>query len=87
MRLMLAAALAAFLASPLAAADSDQQPPKKERRICRESEPTGSRLTKRVCHTKSEWAEIDKANQENADREVNRVQAISRGDGSGYNPN
>jgi hypothetical protein len=87
MRPIVAALTIIAVSAPAFAADADQNPPKKERRICRESEPTGSRLTTRVCHTKAEWAEIDKANQETATREVQRDQAMARGDGTGYSPN
>ena len=37
------------------------EPPKKERMICRTQEKMGSRLGgKRVCNTKSRWAEIER---------------------------
>jgi hypothetical protein len=90
MRLIAIAVLsAACLSVPTLAAETDTPAPKpaKEKRICRESTPTGSRLTVRTCHSKSEWEAIDKERQDHADREVGRVQAMSQGDGTGFNPN
>ncbi len=49
--------------------------------------PTGSHLIVRVCHPLSEWDAIDKEQQENAVREVGRVQAMGPSDGTGFNPN
>ena len=44
-----------------AAAPAPVDPPKKERMICRTQEKMGSRLGgKRVCNTKSRWAEIER---------------------------
>jgi hypothetical protein len=54
MRLITIAVLsAACLSVPTLAADADKPAPKpvKEKRICRESMPTGSRLTVRTCHS------------------------------------
>ena len=42
--------------------------PVKEKKICKYVLSTGSILERRQCRTKSEWAEIAKRNQENADR-------------------
>lgn len=33
-----------------------------DKKICRNMMPTGSRLPKRECHTKSDWASIDRQN-------------------------
>lgn len=88
MRWIATALTLAFLSAPLLAADADQAPPpKKDKRICRETIPTGSRLTIRTCRTKPEWDAIDKEQQEHAEREVGRVQAMGRSDGTGFNPN
>ncbi|MCC2975528.1 hypothetical protein LK533_02420 [Sphingomonas sp. PL-96] len=36
-----------------------------EKQICRRMQVTGSMLSgKRTCHTKAEWVQIDKANQD-----------------------
>lgn len=35
---------------------------KAEKKVCRDMTPTGSRVPKRECRTKSEWASIDAAN-------------------------
>jgi hypothetical protein len=79
----------ACLSMPALATEADKPVPKpaKEKRVCRESTPTGSRLTVRTCHSKSEWEAIDKERQAHADREVGRVQAMSQSDGTGFNPN
>ena len=61
--LMLAAGAAQVAAAP------DSAPaPAKDKRICRTMEAdTGSHFPgKRVCHTKSEWASVDAANQNSA---------------------
>jgi hypothetical protein len=90
MRVVSVMLLAAFMASGAIAADKDKQGGEQaatEKRICRREVPTGSRLPKRTCHTATEWAEIDKTTQERADREVDRIAAMGRGDGSGFNPN
>ncbi len=88
MRLIAVALSLALLSAPLLAADPEPttQMPKKEKRICRESTPTGSRLTVRTCHTKSEWEAIDKDRLEHAEREVGRVQAMSQSDGTLSSP-
>jgi hypothetical protein len=84
---LIAVALAiGFLSAPLLAADPDPSSAKKEKRVCRDRKPTGSRLTVRVCHPQSEWDAIDKERQEQAEREVGRVQAMSRSGGTGFNP-
>lgn len=89
MRLIAAALTIAFLSAPVLAADPDPSAstPKKEKRVCREKKPTGSRLSVRTCRTESEWVAIDKEQQEHADREVGRIQAMGRSDGTGFNPN
>lgn len=33
-----------------------------EKTFCRRETETGSRFTKKVCHTKAEWAQIDRDN-------------------------
>src|SRR5262249_331962 len=90
MRPIVVAFLIAALPMSALAADNpgtSQDPLKKEKRVSPATKPTGSRLEARTCRTSSEWAEIDKANQEHADREVDRVQAMTRSDGTGFNPN
>jgi len=42
--------------------------PKKEKKICRREEVTGSMFPKTTCHTKAEWSAIDEANRNGADR-------------------
>jgi hypothetical protein len=40
--------------------------PVKEKKTCRSEVPLGSIMSKRVCHTKSEWAQIRGKDSENA---------------------
>lgn len=89
MRLVAAVLTIAFLSAPLLATDVAPAAPesKKEKRVCREKKPTGSRLIVRTCHTESEWTAIDKEEQEHADREVGRVSEMGRNNGTGFNPN
>lgn len=41
--------------------------PVKEKRICRSEEVTGSFVTKRICHSKSEWLAIDEDQHNSVD--------------------
>ncbi len=55
--------LALLAVAPLAQGDAAAAKPKKEAQICRRLNTTGSRMdARRVCRTKSEWAEVDAAN-------------------------
>jgi len=57
MFLLLAASLLQATDPAAAAAPVAPQPaPKKERRICRTADDSGSRMAQRVCKTESEWA-------------------------------
>lgn len=49
----------------------------KEKKICRSEEVTGSMFTKRVCHTKAEWAALE------AERERGAAALRNRRDGNG----
>jgi hypothetical protein len=47
--------------------------------VCRQDEtPLASHIPVRNCHTKAEWAEIDKANAADVDQ-VNRTISTARG--------
>ena len=89
MRFMAAAVIAIIFTAPLAAADAPTKDakPKKEKRICRESEPTGSRLIVRTCRTEAEWAEVDRQQSLAAKEELSRQQTMSRSGGSGFSAN
>lgn len=65
MKLVVTAALIA-VALPGVATAQDAKP-KKEKQVCRQTSPTGSRFKSRECHTEAEWAEIDAANKSSAD--------------------
>ena len=58
--------LALLAADPSAVAAAP--PAVKEKKICRRGGETGSMMPMRICKTAAEWAEIDKANGENASR-------------------
>ena len=53
-----------LLTSPAMARDKKPVDPNK--RVCRSEIPTGSRMSKSVCHTGAEWAQIDAANAASA---------------------
>lgn len=42
-------------------------PPAKEKPICRREIPVGSIMPVRTCHSKAEWAMIDRANNDAAE--------------------
>jgi hypothetical protein len=70
MRLLFAAALGCLVATTAMAQDAPASPEQKpEKKICRRQQVTGSYLgTKPICHTKAEWAEIDKQNESDTER-------------------
>lgn len=62
-------ALAVQAAAP-AAAQPVPQPPtlaEPDKPVCRREQALGSFLAKRVCHSKREWAVIDRANNRDAE--------------------
>jgi hypothetical protein len=42
--------------------------PQPEKKICRQLQITGSTMKRRECRTRAEWKEIDRRNQEMAER-------------------
>jgi predicted secreted protein len=67
--LVTAAALSAMIvATPVLAKDKKPQDPNK--RICRSEVPTGSMMSKSVCHTRAEWQSIDEQNQAATDQAI-----------------
>jgi hypothetical protein len=71
--LLLAPGVAAAQAiEPAAAPQATSTPPavktKPPKPICRKEDVTGSFFPARTCHTKEEWAAIDAANAQNAER-------------------
>ena len=71
MNLFVLALLAVFadIASPSAQVASKPvvTPPVPDKEICQRVASTGSILSKRVCHTRAVWAQIDAANQSAAE--------------------
>ncbi|KQM86854.1 hypothetical protein ASE70_17220 [Sphingomonas sp. Leaf22] len=41
-------------------------PPKPEKKVCRREMTTGSIMARPVCHTRTEWTQIDAQNAANA---------------------
>ena len=85
-KLMALAATVSFAMPAIAqTADSDKPAPKKEKKVCRRLDQTGSILGSRpTCHTKDEWASIDAANGRNADKTMEDSRRVggSRANGS-----
>jgi len=69
-RLMLALLATAIAAGPAAAQATAPKPdavPDPDKKICRRDQALGSFLPKRVCHTRAEWATLDRSNAAAAD--------------------
>ena len=75
---MMAIVAATFIAVPAIAQDMPAAPV-KEKKICRSEQVTGSIMGKHVCHTKSEWADIDQANARAADDMMARTRSNNGG--------
>jgi len=46
---------------------TDAVKPKKEKKICRKLEVTGSMLGQSICHTEAQWREVDARNSESSE--------------------
>ncbi len=64
---LLAAATQTATPAPAPAPAPAAVAPKPEKRVCRSETATGSTIPKRICHTKTEWAQIDADNTRNVD--------------------
>jgi len=65
--LLTAAPAAALQSAPTSDVAADQLPAAaKPKKVCRSVQVTGRRIPDSVCHTSTEWAAIDKANEEAA---------------------
>ncbi|MDQ0249314.1 Spy/CpxP family protein refolding chaperone [Sphingomonas kyeonggiensis] len=82
MRFVTFAALLA-LSAPALAQQTDTAPapasPVKEKKICRALDVTGSIMSKRTCHTREEWRQIDDSNGDNAQRTLGNRRAGATG--------
>lgn len=77
-KLSLLAAIAAIsLAGGAAAAEPKPAKAPKEKKICKGEAGSTSRIPKKVCRTKAEWASM--ANQEDLDDASGRLRGMSRG--------
>lgn len=56
-----------MLAIPALASARETKALDPNQRVCKEVGVTGSRFTKKTCHTRAEWTQIDKANANEAD--------------------
>jgi len=59
---MIAFVISGVLAAALQAAPAPPPAPVVEKPVCRRETPTGSIMSRRVCHTKAVWDAIDVAN-------------------------
>ena len=75
----LAFAMTAAAVAPAYAAKEPTSPVDPDKKICRKQETTGSIMTKRICHTKAEWAQIDKVNGQDAERALSKRRTGSNG--------
>jgi predicted transglutaminase-like cysteine proteinase len=66
--LLVSVAAPAFAQDNSATTAAPAAPPVKEKKICQSDVDTGSIMAHRTCHTKSEWAEINKENEKNNDQ-------------------
>jgi len=76
---MMALAAATLFTVPALAQTTTDAPakPVKEKKVCRRLEQTGSILgSTPVCHTKSEWAQIDAANGRNTEQTMDASRRI-----------
>jgi hypothetical protein len=64
----------AAMAAPASAGD---QKPVKEKRICRSETGTGTIMMKMVCHTVSEWKEIDQQRSRTGEDAMDRARTGS----------
>jgi hypothetical protein len=58
-------------ANYLASAEPEEQ---EERLICRREQPTGSRISERVCMTAEDWDKIERQSREMLDRTTRKAQ-------------
>lgn len=80
--LALLAGAALSLSQPVLAQDAPAKPA-KPKRICRVDPSLGSVMPRYICHSKEEWAVIDKANQEASDNAQNGSMGAMGNGGSG----
>jgi hypothetical protein len=75
---MLAAGLFAGLSVLAGAAFAADTPaPPKEKKVCRSVAVTGSIMSRSICHTKAEWAQIDATNAQSAENALNQRRGSS----------
>ncbi len=55
-----------------------QTPEIKPRKFCRPEQATGSRMSKKICHTAEEWAAIGSGQILDADNQMHKLNTISR---------
>jgi uncharacterized protein YdeI (BOF family) len=76
MKPMIAVALM-MLASPALAVAKEAKADDPNQRVCKEVGVTGSRFTKKTCHTRAEWAQRDKADANEANEAMKTRRADS----------
>jgi hypothetical protein len=71
--------LSLAMAGDTQAMTSDQQSVDDNKRVCRSDSTLGTKIPKRTCRTKKEWAQIDGANAEASSESLRSQQSYSRG--------
>lgn len=64
MRLLIAITIA--LSVPATVHAEDAKPANPDKKTCRTQEAVGTMFSKRICHTKAEWAKIDEQTRNDA---------------------
>ncbi len=77
--------LIAMATTAVSAQEAAPAKPPAEKKICRADAETGSILAHRRCHTRAEWAEINRESSQRNAKEVDRFSnAVRRPDGTGF---
>jgi hypothetical protein len=71
----------ALLTAPALADEPNAATPAPAKKICRSESATGSIMVRRICRTKSEWAEIDAQTAKSTDRSLEERSQRSSGNG------
>jgi hypothetical protein len=62
---------------------SDKQARDPNKRVCKNAQPTGTRLGKRICKKQSEWDEIERAARDTVQRSQTQSQMTNMAGGQG----
>jgi hypothetical protein len=90
MRFLISLALLASASIAMPASAQDAPAPAKAakpKKICRVDPTLGSMMPRYVCHSKEDWAALDKASQQASDNAQNGMGTISTGNRNGSTSN